>query len=107
VTALARILAARRLPLALAGLLAAMALLPLEGLGGAAVRAAALLGALAAAGAALRAPATAGLLEVAGRQELGRDSGVALVEAGGRRLLVGYAPRGVRLLADLSREERP
>jgi hypothetical protein len=106
VTALARILAARRLPLAVAGLLAALALVPVGGLGGAALRAAALLGALAAAGAALRAPAAARVLEVADRQALGRDIGVALVETGGRRLLVGYAPRGVRLLADLSGQER-
>jgi flagellar protein FliO/FliZ len=107
VTALARLVASRRLPLAVAGLLVALALLPIEGSAGAAVRAAALLGALAAAGAALRAPAAVRLLAVADRQALGRDSGVALVEAEGRRLLVGYAPQGVHLLAELSGERRP
>ena len=103
-TALARLLAARRAPLALAALLAAVALLPVEGIGGAALRAAALLGALAAAGAALRAPPSDRALGLADQRALGRDSGVALIEAGGRRLLVGYAPHGVSLLADLSRE---
>jgi flagellar protein FliO/FliZ len=43
----------------------------------------------------------AGPLRVEARQPLGHDSGVALVEAGGRRLVVGFAPAGVSLVADL------
>lgn len=94
-------------PLAAAALLAA-ALLPGEGAAAAALRAAALLGALGLAAAALRrAPAAERPLALLDRRPLGRESGVALVEAQGRRLLVGYAPSGVAVLADLSPEERP
>jgi flagellar protein FliO/FliZ len=49
------------------------------------------------------APATLALLE---RQPLGRDAGLALVTAGGRRLLVGWGAAGVTLLAELSRDGR-
>jgi flagellar protein FliO/FliZ len=95
-------------PLGLAAALLALALLPAEGLAGGALRAAALLGALALAGLGLRsAPAADRPIALSDRRPLGRESGVALVEAGGRRLLVGYAPSGVAVLADLSPEPGP
>jgi hypothetical protein len=56
------------------------------------------------AGALRRRPAAsdrADALAVAGRQALSRDAAVAILEARGRTLLVGYGPDGVRLLADL------
>jgi flagellar protein FliO/FliZ len=94
-----------RWPLAAVALLAA-ALLPGESAATAALRAAALLGALGLAAAALRrAPAAERPLALLDRRPLGRESGVALVEVQGRRLLVGYAPSGVALLADLSSKE--
>jgi flagellar protein FliO/FliZ len=37
-------------------------------------------------------------LAVLGRAALGKDTGVALVEVGGRRLLLGFGPGGVMLL---------
>lgn len=40
-------------------------------------------------------------LIVAERFALGRDAGVALVRVGSRRLVVGWAPSGVSLVADL------
>lgn len=40
-------------------------------------------------------------LVVAERCALGREVGVALVRVGARRLVVGWAPSGVSLLADL------
>jgi len=43
-------------------------------------------------------------LALVSRAALSRDAGLALVEAGGRRLLVGYGERGVSLVADLSAE---
>ncbi len=45
-------------------------------------------------------PAAAPILAVVSRASLARDAGVALVEIGGRRLLVGYGSAGVHLLAD-------
>jgi hypothetical protein len=108
VSPLARILGARGSVWLLAGVAAALALLPIEGWWGAALRACALLGALGLAAAALRPPrALDPDLRLAARHPLGREAGVALLEAGGRRLLVGYAPAGVCLLADLSAEARP
>jgi len=41
------------------------------------------------------------LIELTARQALSRDAAVALLHVGGRALLVGYGPDGVRLLADL------
>ena len=35
------------------------------------------------------------------RHALGRDSGVALVEVAGRRVLVGFGAGGVRLVSEL------
>jgi len=91
-----------------AAALALLALLPAEGLGGAALRASALLGALALGARGLRRPALAERpLRLADRQPLGRDSGLALVEVGARRLLVGWSPAGLRVVADLSREADP
>lgn len=55
-----------------------------------------------------RAPATAAApltpLAVVARTSLSRDAGLAIVETGGRRLLVGHGEGGVRLVADLSGE---
>ncbi len=77
--------------------------------GSAALGVLAALGALAAGAAALsrRAGAGAGpgLLEVEARSLLGRDNGVALVRAAGRRFLVGFGPGGTSALAELDREE--
>lgn len=39
-------------------------------------------------------------LTVLGRQQLGGKSGVALIEASGRRLVIGYGEQGVTLLHD-------
>lgn len=39
-------------------------------------------------------------LTVLGRQQLGKQSGVALIEASGRRLVIGYGEQGVTLLHD-------
>ena len=47
------------------------------------------------------APPTLTLLE---RQPLGRDAGLALVTADGRRLIVGWGATGVTLLAELSHD---
>jgi flagellar protein FliO/FliZ len=47
-------------------------------------------------------------IAVLARASLGPGLGVALVEAGGRRLLVGWGKEGVRLVRDLgSPEVRP
>ena len=74
-------------------------------LGPAAARAALAVAALAAVAALVRrAPgrsAPLGPLAVLARASLGRDAGLALVDAGGRRLLVGHGEGGVRLVADL------
>jgi hypothetical protein len=95
--------ARRRWPLAAAALLLAAALLPGAGTPAAALRAAALLGALGIAAAGLRrAPAAEPPVALLERRPLGRDCGVALVEIAGKRLLLGYAPSGVAVLADLS-----
>lgn len=95
-------------PLAAAALLVAAALLPGGGTPAAALRAVALLGALGLAAAALRrAPAADRPLALLDRRALGRESGVALLEVAGKRLLVGYASSGVSLLADLSPEAGP
>jgi flagellar protein FliO/FliZ len=39
-------------------------------------------------------------LTVLGRQQLGKQTGVALIEASGRRLVIGYGEHGVTLLHD-------
>ncbi|NTV39343.1 MAG: flagellar biosynthetic protein FliO [Demequinaceae bacterium] len=39
-------------------------------------------------------------LTILGRQQLGKQSGVALIEASGRRLVIGYGEQGVTLLHD-------
>jgi hypothetical protein len=44
---------------------------------------------------------------VLSRAPLGPGLGIALVEAGGRRLLVGWGKDGVRLVRDLGPEARP
>lgn len=44
-------------------------------------------------------------LHVEARAPLGRDAGVALVQAGGDRLVIGWGRDGVRLLARLDRTE--
>jgi len=106
VSALLRLLGDRPLrPLAGPAALGLLALLPIDGLGGAALRASALIGALALTARALRTPAQAERpLRVPDRQPLGRDNGLALVEVGKRRLLVGWSPAGLKLVADVSRE---
>jgi len=48
------------------------------------------------------APPGAPALEVVGRHGLARDTGIAIVSADGRRLLIGYGPRGVALVVELS-----
>jgi hypothetical protein len=56
-----------------------------------------------------RAPARARAAEplaVLARTRLGRDAGLVLVEADGRRLLVGHGEGGVRLVADLGSPAR-
>ncbi len=93
---------------ALAGAAALLFLLPAGGMAGAALRAVGLVGALAAVAAALLRPAAAARpVALLDRQPLGAGAGVALVEAGGRRLLLGYGPSGVSLLGDLGDGRRP
>jgi flagellar protein FliO/FliZ len=46
-------------------------------------------------------PAPAAPLAVVAREPLAGAAGLALVEAGGRRLLLGFGRDGVRLVADL------
>ena len=94
---------------ALGAAAALLLVLPAEGMAGAALRALGLLGALAASASALRrAPASAASpVALLDRQPLGGGAGVALVEAGGRRLLLGYGPSGVSLLGELERGGRP
>jgi hypothetical protein len=71
----------------------------------AAARALLVLGALAAIALLLRRrrtrPAAPAPVLVVSRAPLGPGLGVALVEAGGRRLLVGWGKDGVRLVRDL------
>jgi flagellar biogenesis protein FliO len=79
--------------------------------GGTALRALAVVALLGLGAFALRAratqPSAPRALAVEDRQLLGRDAGVAVVTAGGRRWLVGFAPSGVTLVADLgSRDAR-
>jgi flagellar biogenesis protein FliO len=52
-------------------------------------------------------PSVAPQLSVVARAPLGGDAGLALVEAGGRRLLVGHGRGGVSLVAELGPEARP
>lgn len=79
------------------------------GLAPAAARAALALAALAAAPALLRSRSRAAPgappLRVVAREQLGRDAGIAIVEADGRRLLVGFGPHGVQALAARARDE--
>ncbi|MBI5068538.1 MAG: flagellar biosynthetic protein FliO [Deltaproteobacteria bacterium] len=97
-----------RLLAAAALLCAAAFIVPAEGLGGSALRACGLLAALAAAGRALRPEAATGrALAVLEREPLGRGGGLALVEVDGRRLLLGWAPAGTTLVADLTPGTRP
>jgi flagellar biogenesis protein FliO len=74
-------------------------------LAGGALRASAVVALLAVAAVAVRplgrGAARASSLVVEERQAFTRDSGIALVAAGPRRLVVGYGTAGVRLLADL------
>lgn len=98
--------------LSLAAALAAAAALAGGALGGAAARAVAVLAALGLAAAAVRerrcarsAPARA--VAVRERHALAREAGVALVDAGGRRLLLGYGAAGVALLAELGSAPGP
>ena|GEM_PF-646919 len=46
-------------------------------------------------------------LVVLGRQQLGKQSGVALIEASGRRLVIGYGEQGVTLLHDAGEAPEP
>jgi hypothetical protein len=78
----------------------------------AAARGAAAVALLAAVGVLVRArrtafPPAAAQLTLAERQPLAKGSGVVVVTAGGRRLLVGYGPGGVTLLAELTGDGRP
>jgi hypothetical protein len=55
-----------------------------------------------------RSPATADrrpLIDVADCKALSRDAAIALVRVGGRALLVGYGPGGVRLVAEVLPEK--
>ncbi len=72
------------------------------------VAAAVLLVAVAAAGLLAR-RRVAGPAEIAveARLPLGRDAGVAVVRAGGERLLIGWGGGGIRLLARLGKERAP
>jgi flagellar protein FliO/FliZ len=97
----------RRTAFAIAGAALALALAGVTfapgGLGPVAARAGLVAAALGAAAVIARrraAPAAAPLLAIVSRAALARDAGIALVEVGGRRLLVGYGSTGVQLLAD-------
>jgi flagellar biogenesis protein FliO len=46
-------------------------------------------------------------LAIEERLPLGRETGLALVTAHGRRLLVGHGPAGVSLLAELAADGEP
>lgn len=98
---------ARRRTLWLAGTALAAASLTLApgGLGPVAARGAIVAAALGAAAVlarrrAARTGAAAPALAVVSRASLAKDTGVALVEVGGRRLLVGFGAAGVQLLSD-------
>jgi flagellar protein FliO/FliZ len=75
----------------------------------AAVRAAAVAGGIGALVALSRSRARRGhpaaAIAVVETRPLGRDAGVALVEIGGRRLLLGFGPAGVRLLSEVGGRE--
>jgi flagellar protein FliO/FliZ len=94
-----------------AGAVAAGALLAAltAGNGGAhaarAVLAVAALGAVAAVARARRRPAREPRLAVVSRAPLGRESGIAVVEVDGRRIVVGWASGGVRVLAETAAPE--
>jgi flagellar protein FliO/FliZ len=90
-----------------AGALLVAVAVPVDGTAGMALRALAVLGGLVLAAAAVRrAPAAPRPLAVLDRQGLGRDAGLALVEVSGRTLLIGFAARGVELVADLTPDAR-
>jgi flagellar protein FliO/FliZ len=77
------------------------------GLGPVAARAGLVAAALGAAALVARrraAPRAAPELAIVSRAALAREAGVALVEVGGRRLLVGWGSAGVQLLADAPAE---
>lgn len=83
---------------------AALLALSPSGLSTAAARAglaAAAIGAVAALARRRARPAAGPRLSVEARAAISSDAGVALVEAGGRRLLVGYGRAGVSLVAEL------
>ncbi len=89
---------------------AALVLAALAGgeLGGAALRASAILGALALAAIWLRrrrAPQPDPLLSVEARQPFSREAGVALLRFDAHRLLVGYGPAGVTVVAEIPKRE--
>ena len=94
---------------ALASALVACALVAAAGgdVAGGALRAMAVVALLAAGVLATRhmraGPAHPATVTVTERHLIGKDVGVALVTAEGRRLLVGYGPAGIGLLADLTR----
>ncbi len=74
-------------------------------LAGGAVRALALVALLGAAAILLRrapGPRPAGTVTVLERHALGRDSGIGVIAAGERRLVVAYGAAGVAVLAELS-----
>jgi hypothetical protein len=74
-------------------------------LAGGAIRALGLVALLGATGAAIsgrrRSSSPPALVRLGERHLLTRDAGVAVVEAGGHRLLVGFGPSGVALLVPL------
>jgi flagellar protein FliO/FliZ len=112
--AAAAVRSARLRPALLAGGAGALLLgLAPGGLGPAAARAALAVACLGAAVAIMRrragsaSTADAPLLRVLARAPLSRDTGVALVELEGRRLLVGFGAGGVRVLAPARDGEMP
>ncbi|HTN52010.1 MAG TPA: flagellar biosynthetic protein FliO [Anaeromyxobacter sp.] len=104
------LLARRPLLLAAAGGgLLLLAVLP-GGLAAAAARAGLLAAALGVAAVLARRwarPPAPGPLRVLAREPLGREAGLLLLEADGRRLLVGFGAGGVRVLTRWAGEERP
>lgn len=92
---------------------AALVALSPAALSSAAARAGLAAGAIAAVAALVRrrrGAAAAPCLSVVAREPLAGDAGIAVVEAGGRRLLLGYGRAGVALVAELgpgSPEARP
>jgi hypothetical protein len=99
-----------RVLVAVAAAFTAIAALAGGDVGGGALRAIAVVGLLGLGAAALRrarptSAAPPALLLLEERHFLGKESGVALLAAAGRRLVVGFGPDGVRLIAELGREE--